>query len=326
MEKRDLESMTNDGTASEYIKQVIETGTAHERITLFATSAAHWAYGKAPIAGEPPLTAEEHWALLASFKSVGDKKVLERYNKIDNLVKLFIVQLSQYLIEQDAILAQIKHLNTLRIMFNVTVPQFCDVIWSAIAKRLGWEAQVEIFQEASKHKLASIFGSKTKLEILRGSATRERYAAFSFPDYDLPATAAEISDLSEDAYFLQCLKSSGNKLTVARKNAKVIIIVTQEILKANRFGIKPYKYFLKRSEKRLRQEPALAVLATTEELRQAEAKASKGMKQIYKDLISEQEKKRALLWRTYDEIEVTDENKKTLRNVAHVSGVSYAKR
>ena len=318
--------MTSEATASDHIKQVIEAGTAYERIILLTTSVANWAYGNDPIAAEPPLTPEEHLALQRSFRSVGDKEVLGRYANVDNIVKLLVVQLSQYLIEQDLILTQINHLNTLRIMLNVTVPEFCDVIGGAIAKRHGWKEQVEIFREANKHKLASIFGSKTKLEILAGRGTGEPYASFSFPDYNLPATTAEISELSEDAYFLQMLVSYGSRLTVARKRAKVTLLVTQEILKANRFGIKPYKHFLKLSEKRLRQEPHLTTLSTTEEIRKKEAQTTdKGVKRLYKELASDQEKKRALFWQTYDEIEVTDEDKLTLRTLANSSGVAYAK-
>ncbi len=316
--------MNNAATASDYIKRVTENGTAYERTILLATSVAHWAYANEPI--EPPLTPEEHARLQASFRSQGDRRVLEKYRNVDNLVKLYIVQLSQYLVEHDLILAHIRHLSSERIMLNVTVPQFCDVIGSAIAKRFGRKAQVEIFREASKHKLSSIFGSKTKLDVHTDQETGESRAMFSFPDFDLPATAQEIEELADEAYFVKLLVAYGRRLSKTRRIAKANIEVLKEILKAERFGIKPYKHFLKQAEKRLQNEPPLTVLSTTEELRQEEAQAtSKEMKRIYKDLIKEQEKRRALLWQTYDEIEVTDEDKATLRKVAGEYGVTYAK-
>ena len=317
--------MSNEATASDYIKRITENGTAYERTILLATSVAHWAYANEPI--EPPLTPEQHTALLRSFRSLGDKEVLERYRKVDEVVKLLIVQLSQYLVEHDLILSHIKHLNSERIMLNVTVPEFCDVIGSAIAKRFGWKAQVDIFQEASKHKLSSIFGSKTKLEVLTDQETGESRATFSFPDFSLPATAEEIENISKDAYFVNFLVAYGRRLSESRKKAKVTLLVIQEVLKANRFNVKPYKHFLKQAEKRLRQEPPLTVLSTTEELRQEAVQAidDEEMKRILEELANDQEKKRALFWQTYDEIEVTDEDKAALRNVAESSGVAYAK-
>lgn len=317
--------MTNEATASDYIKRITESGTAYERAILLANSAAHWAYGSEPI--DPPLTPEEHTALIRSFRSYGDKEVFQRYRNIDEVVRLLAVQLSQYLIEHDLIQNQIRHLNSERIMLNVTVPEFCDVIGSGIAKRFGAKAQVEVFKEVSKHKLSRIFGSKAKLDILTDQETGERKAMFSFPDFDLPATAEEVEGVSDEAYFINCLIGYGRRLSESRRKAKVTLLVIQEVLKANRFNVKPYKHFLKRAEKTLRQEPPLEVLKTTEELRQEAAKATdKETKRIYGEIANNQEKKRALLWRTYDEIEITDEDKTGLRNVVQGSGVAYAKK
>lgn len=317
--------MTSAATARDYIKEVIERGTAYERIILLATSVGHWAYGNEPI--EPPLTPEEHLALQQSFRSYGDKEVLQRYGIIDQQVKLFLVQLSQNLLEHDLVLNMIRHLSSERIMLNVTVPEFCDVIGNAIAKRFGAKAQVEIFQEASKHKLSRIFGSTAELDILTDQETGERKAMFSFPDFDLPGTANEMAQMSEDAYFYRCLVGYGKRLTNSRRASKALIEVLHQVLKVNRYNVKPYKHYLKQAEKRLHQEPPLTVLSTTEELRQQEAQAtSKEMKQIYKDLRIEQEKKRALLWQTYDEIEVTDEDKAALISNLNDHGVAYAKK
>lgn len=316
--------MSNEAIASDYIKQVTESGTAYQRIILLATSVAHWAYTNEPI--EPPLTPQEHAKLQASFRTEGDKRVLEKYRNVDSLVKLYIVQLSQYLVEHDLILAHIRHLNSERIMLNVTVPEFCDVIGNAIAERFGRKAQIEIFREVSKHKLSRIFGSKTTLEVLTDQETGESRATFSFPDFSLPDTAKEIENLAGEEYFLNSLVAYGRRLSQTRRIAKANIEALQAVMKAERFNIKPYKHFLKRAEKRLRNEPPLTVLSTTEELRQEEATATdKEMKRIYKDLINEQEEKRSLFWQTYDEIEVTDEDTAPFRSVFQANGVAYAK-
>lgn len=309
---------------SDYVLEVIENGSAYQRIILLATSVAHWAYANEPI--EPPLTPQEHAKLQASFRTEGDKRILEKYRNIDSLVKLYIVQLSQYLVEHDLILAHISHLNNERIMLSVTVPEFCDVIGSAIARRFGRKAQIEIFREASKHRLSRIFGSKTELEVLKSQETGESRAIFSFPDFRLPDTAQEIENLVGEEYFLNSLVAYGRRLSKTRRIAKANIEALQAVMKAERFNIKPYKHFIKRAEKRLRKEPPLTVLSTTEELRQEEAKATdKQIKKVYNDLINDQEKKRVLFWQTYDEIEITDEDTAPFRKVFQGNGVAYAK-
>lgn len=61
--------MSNKYTSEDYIRDVIESGTAYECVRLLATSVAHWAYQNEPI--EPPLTPEEHSQLQAPFRSLG---------------------------------------------------------------------------------------------------------------------------------------------------------------------------------------------------------------------------------------------------------------
>jgi hypothetical protein len=36
--------MSNEATSIEYIEKITESGTAHQRIMLLATSVAHWAF------------------------------------------------------------------------------------------------------------------------------------------------------------------------------------------------------------------------------------------------------------------------------------------
>ena len=304
--------MSNKYTSEDYIRDVIESGTAYERVRLLATSVAHWAYQNEPI--EPPLTPEQHAQLQASFRSQGDKQVLDKYRTVDNLVQLYIVQLSQYLIEHDLILSHFNHFAIMRATLNQDIPDLCDVIGKVIAKRFGWKTQVEIFYEASKSKpLPTFFGYKPKLEVDVDEETGE-FATFSFPDLYLPDTSGA---------FDQILNTYGNRLSKTRRTAKANIEVLQEIMKAERFNIKPYKHFLKKAEKRLRQEPELTNLI--KDFRYMATEVPNKPNHFASQLADDYEKKRKLLWHTYDEIKITDEDKATLRKVANQHGVSYAK-
>jgi hypothetical protein len=301
--------MTNEATASDHIKQVIESGTPYQRLILLATSVAHWAYTDAAI--EPPLTPQEHAQLQASFRTPAEKRLLQKYKKVDDSIRLFILQLSQHLVEHDLVLAHINRLNEERIMLSVTIPEFCDVIGSAIAKRFGWKQQVEIFREAAKHKLSRIFGSKTKLLTVTMPDTGEPRALFTFPDFALPNSADEIENLAGDEYFVASLVAWGKRLTKTRRIAKANLKVLQEVMKAERFNLKPYKHFLKQAEKRLRTEPPLTVLQTYRRIYAATAKISLTLSDVSDDQLwdaackeietyrrsacSEREKKRVLI-------------------------------
>lgn len=329
--------MNDEATASDHVKQVIESGTPHQRVILLATSVAHWAYADTAI--EPPLTPQEHAQLQASFRTPAEKRLLQKYRKVDDSIRLFILQLSQHLVEHDLVLSHINRLNQERIMLSVTIPEFCDVIGSAIAKRFGWKQQVEIFREAAKHKLSRIFGSKTKLLTVTIPHTGEPRALFTFPDFDLPNSAEEIENLAGDEYFVASLVAWGKRLTKTRRIAKANLKVLQEVMKAERFNLKPYKHFLKQAEKRLRTEPPLTVIRPIEDIRGSREESSTfsnasedqlwdaACKEMatFEQRFSEREKKRALFWQTYDEVEVTDADCEPFRNVFRLSGVSYGK-
>lgn len=302
------------------IKKVLTDGTPRQRITLLANSAAHWVDPLEPAV----ITPEEHKALEDSFRTDFELRLYRKFQRLDEVSRTVLMQLSQLSLEHDLIVTKIRwfdHARNILIHFEDVLGGLTDLV----SEECGEKTQISIWKRFLKENKGGFpVYSKPELDIEKGEdGVKRAYVrlrggeiptdakdVLSAEDYELVKKQDSAFASSLLSYAL-LLKSLGGQLNNVRRSGKSWISAVRDIFDEHNFQVQPYKKFIDRLETQLRTEEIsfvseLGQRSIDEQLEKARS-SDPEYREIIERLAKHGEDQRRLFWLPYDEIEI-DEN------------------